>query len=222
MRKHLNIAFRGILLIIFGLIFIGLGANASEALSLAMVPPLSFGDLVINDGDDNMGGTQLIAYYALDSEVASLPAMIDSPATLEDYGQVVGAFVMNGTAKFKRLYASPNTGKVDDSKIEGNDANGFESTYEFFFPTTSPASLGFQRVAATSKFVVVVIENNGQKRILGSKKGMPALIGSVASSTDVNSGGAHGTTFSFKSYQNGPAPSYSGVIPTAESLPTGV
>jgi hypothetical protein len=220
MRKNLNFVVKGIFLIIFGLMLIGVGANAYETLSLAMVPPLSFGDLVITDGDDNMGGTQLIAYYALDSEVVSIPAMIDSPATLEDYGQVVGAFVMNGTAKFKKLYASPNTGKVDDAKIEGNDTNGFESTYEFFFPTTSPVSLGFQRVAATSKFVVVVIENNGQKRILGSKKGMPALIGSVASSTDLNSGGAHGTTFSFKSYQNGPAPSFTGVIPMEGTIPT--
>ena len=218
MRKNLNFVVKGILLIVFGLIFIGLGANTGEALCLALVPPLSFGDLVIAEGDDNMGGTQLIAYYALESEVTTLPAMVDSPATMEDYGQVTGTFVMNGTAKFKKLYASPNTGKVDDAKIEGNDANGFESSYEFFFPTTSAKSLGFQRVAATSKFIVVVVENNGQKRILGSKKGMPALLAGVSNSTDVSSGGSHGATFTFKSYQNGPAPVFNGLIPVATDL----
>jgi hypothetical protein len=89
-------------------------------------------------------------------------------------------------------------------------------------------------MALLSALSVVVVINDGAENRGGMqwifynvldteiKKGMPALIGSVASSTDVNSGGAHGTTFSFKSYQNGPAPSYSGVIPTAESLPTGV
>lgn len=208
--------FRIIQGIVFLVLFAGLcivKADPVSALSLALVPPLSFGDLIINDGEDNMGGTQLIAYYALESEVRTLPAMAANPDSLEEYGTVAGSFVMIGDAVFKKLYASPNTGKIDDAKVDGNDSNGYESTYEFFFPSTSAQSIGFQRISGTSKYIVVVVENNGQKRIIGSKPGCPAVLSSAASTTDVTSGGAHGTTFSFKSYQNGPAPAFTGLVP---------
>jgi len=213
MRKHLNFVARALGFIVFALVLIGLGADAGTTLSLAMAPPVTFADLTFEDGQDNMGGTQLIAYYAPEADILSMPGYAAVPATLADYGTLSGNITCKPGKYFKQLYATPDTGKIDDNKIEGNDSNGFESIYEFFFPKQSAESIGFQRIAGTTKFVVVVLENDGNKRVLGSKPKQPAVLASVAGTTDVASGGGKGATFQFRSRQNGPAPVLDGTIP---------
>ncbi len=215
MRNNVIYITRALLFIITAMVMVGIGASPFETVSVAMAP--TFGDLVFEDGQDNQAGTQLLGYYALDSWIEQKPAYADSVSTMEDLGQVVGSFGMKDGKTFLPLYASPTTGKIDDNAIEGSDQNGYESIYEFFFPKVGPLSIGFSRQAGTSKFVVAVLDNNGQKRILGIKKGLPATLGSVAATTDVASGGGNGTTFQFRSFQNGPAPVFTGSIPLAGS-----
>lgn len=188
------------------------GANLAEGLTLAMAPPVSFGDLNFEDGQDNMAGTQLIAYYIPISEVETLPGYVANPAALGDYATIDTDIIPKVGSKFLELYASPDSGKIDDNKIEGKDSNSYESIYEFFFPKNDAASLGFQRLAGTTKFLVIVPEADGNNRILGIKPGVPAILASVAGSSGNNSGGEKGATFQFKSWQNGPAPIYTGAI----------
>jgi len=215
MRNNLKFITRGILFVITMLVMIGLGAEMTGAVAFAMAP--TFGDLDFDDGEDNQAGTQLLAYYALASDVTQLPSYSESESIMDDLGQIVGSFTMKNNAVFKPLYASPASGKIDDNTIEGADQNGTESTYEFIYPKMSPKAIGFSRMARTSKFIVVVLDNNGQKRVLGSKKGLPATLASVTGTTDVTSGGAPGQTFQFKSFQNGPAPVFTGSIPLDDS-----
>jgi hypothetical protein len=181
-------------------------------LSMAFAMP-TFADLDFEDGQDNMAGTQLLAYYIPAGDIETLPGYKDPPSALGDYATVDTDFVCKTGKNFLSLYASPDTGKIDDNKIEGKDTNAYESIYEFFFPKNDAASLGFQRIAPTSKFVVIVLEADGNKRILGIKPGVPAIIASVAGSSGNQSGGEKGATFQFKSHQNGPAPIYTGAIP---------
>ncbi len=215
MRNNLIFVTRALLFLITMLVMVGIGTDASGAVALAMAP--TFGDLAFNDGEDNQAGTQLLGYYALASEVKQSPSYSESPTTMGDYGKITGNYTMNGTAVFKPLYASPNSGKIDDTAIEGADQNGHESTYDFVYPKSDPTSIGFARLAGTAKFIVIVLDNNGQKRVLGSKKGLPATLASLSGTSDVTSGGAPGQTYQFKSFQNGPAPVYTGSIPLADS-----
>ena len=173
----------------------------------------SFVDLDFEDGQDNMAGTQLLAYYIPITDIETLPGYKATPTLLGDYAIIDTAFVCKTGKKFLKLYASPDTGKIDDNKIEGKDSNSYESIYEFFFPKNDASSLGFQRIAPTTKFVVIVLEADGNKRILGIKPGVPAVVSSVAASSGNNSGGEKGATFQFKSIQNGPAPIYTSAIP---------
>lgn len=180
-------------------------------ISMAMAIP-TFADLEFDDGQDNMAGTQLIAYYTPIQDVQTLPGYKASPAALGDYATVDTAVVFKTGKCFKKLYASPDTGKIDDNKIEGKDSNSFESIYEFFFPKNDAPSLGFQRIAPTTKFLFVIPEADGNNRMLGIKPGVPATVASIAGTTGTQSTGEKGATFQIKSIQNGPAPIYAADI----------
>ncbi|MFK5893740.1 MAG: hypothetical protein QM504_11020 [Pseudomonadota bacterium] len=190
-----------------------LGADPVIGITLAMAPPIGYADLDFEDGQDNMAGTQLLAYYIPIADVETLPGYVANPAALGDYGTVDTAIICKTGKNFLKLYASPDSGKIDDNKIEGKDANSFESIYEFFFPKNDAASIGFQRVSGTGKFLVIVLEADGNKRLMGIKPGVPAIVASVAASSGTQSSGEKGATFQFKSLQNGPAPIYTAEIP---------
>ncbi len=194
-----------------GMLFISF-LDPVTGMSMAFAMP-TFADLNFEDGQDNMAGTRLLAYYIPVEDIETIPGYVASPADLGDYATIDTAFVCKTGKNFLALYASPDSGKIDDNKIEGKDTNAYESIYEFFFPKNDAASLGFQRIAPTTKFVVIVIEADGNKRVLGIKEGLPATISSVAGSTGTNSSGEKGATFQIKSIQNGPAPIYTAEIP---------
>ncbi len=218
MKNFAKISFSLIVLMIFGMIFLTIGANPIVGMSLAMVPPISFGDLDFEDGIDNMAGTQLLAYYIPIDDIALLPGYKASPAALGDYATIDTVITCKTGKNFLKLYAAPDSGKIDDTKIEGKDSNSFESVYEFFFPKNDAASLGFQRVAGTTKFLVIVLEADGNQRILGIKPGVPATLSSVAATSGTQSTGDKGATMQFKSIQNGPAPIYTGEIPLTPAV----
>lgn len=194
-----------------------LGADPVIGLTLAF-PPVAYTDLDFEDGQDNMAGTQLLAYYIPMEDIETLPGYVASPAALGDYATIDTAIICKTGKNMLKLYASPDSGKVDDNKIEGKDSNSFESIYEFFFPKNDAASLGFQRTSGTSKFLVIVLEADGNKRLLGIKPGVPAIVASVAGSTGNQSAGEKGATFQFKSIQNGPAPIYTAEIPLTPAV----
>lgn len=213
MKTFAKYSFMLIVMTIVAMVAFTLGADPSFGITLAMAPPVGFGDLDFEDGTDNMAGTQLLAYYIPVTDLESIPGYKASPAALGDYATIDTAFVPKTGKNFLKLYASPDTGKIDDKKIEGKDHNSYESIYEFFFPKNDAASLGFQRIAGTTKFVVIVLEADGNKRVLGIKPGVPATLKDVSATTGTVSSGEKGATFQFSSIQNGPAPIYDAEIP---------
>jgi len=218
MKNFAKISFSLIILMIFGMIVFTLGADPVTGFALAMVPPISFGDLDFEDGQDNMAGTQLLAYYIPIDDIETLPGYMANPAALGDYATIDQPIVCKTGKNFLKLYVSPDSGKVEDNKIEGKDSNSFKSVYEFFFPKNDSASLGFQRLAGTTKFLVIVLEADGNQRILGIKPGVPATLSNVAGTTSTTSTGEKGATMQFESIQNGPAPIYTGEIPLVPAV----
>jgi len=214
MKKHLKIAFGLLLMLIMALTVFTLGADPLTGLTLCGAVPVTFADLEFTDGEDNAAGTQLLAYYILAEDIATLPGYKTDPSNLADYATIDQAFVCKAGKKFNKLYATPDSGKIDDNKIEGKDSNAYESIYEYFFPKNDKSILGFMRLSGTGKFIVIVLEADGNKRVLGIKPGVPAILASVAATSGNNSGGDKGATFQFKSWQNGAAPVYTAAIPT--------
>lgn len=218
MKKYGKIAAN---VLMFGIVFMAmmtLGAHPLFGTSFAIAPPISFGDLNFDSGQDNMPGTQLLAYYCPIEDIDTLPEYMAAPADMGDYVTVDQAIVCKTGKMFLPLYASPESGKIDDNLIEGKDNNSFTSVYEFFFPKGDKKALGFQRMAPTGKFIVIVLEADGAQRLMGVKPGVPATLKSIAGSTGQSSGGDKGATFQFQSIQNGPCPIYEGEIPLVAAV----
>jgi len=169
---------------------------------------MKYSDLEIQPGIDNMAGTPIVAWAIPYSNVYIVPDYKANPDS--DEIQVLFDDIIPKPYKtFQKIYATSNTGKVDDNRITSKESASYESIYEFFFPKNDKESLGFMRLSA-AKWVFIVKESDGNLRILGVQKGLPATINSVAASSDTISSGDKGATNTVRSFQNGPAPIYKG------------
>lgn len=171
---------------------------------------MDFTDLNITQGEDNMPGVPVVAWALSFDEVFYIPPYKPNPLNFADYSILDGDVVPMPYKTFYKIYATSNTGKIDDNKIEGNTGS-YESIYEFFFPKNDANALGFMRLSG-SKFVFIVQESDGNLRIMGISPGKPAVIKSVAGSSGTLSSGDKGAIFQVRSVQNGPAPIYNGLF----------
>jgi len=217
--------FSGLLLTIIGGVFIASAVNVEPSfvvfplIALGLVPKpggvlmITWADIAgLTDGEDNMGGTQLLAYYIPADDIQTFPDYAGSD-TLENLGKITDDFTLKAGKYWKELYATPDSGMITDNKVEGNDHNTHESVYEFFLPGNKAQQIGFARAGSTAKMVVIVLEANNNRRVLGIKQGFPAMLTSNAGSTGKSSEAQKGMTIQIKSFQNGPAPIYEGSVP---------
>lgn len=168
-----------------------------------------FVDLNLSPGTDNMAGVPFVAWVIPYSDVLLLPDYKKIKQSFEDVGTIFEDVIPKPYKTFFKIYATSDTGKVDDKKIKGKEGNSIESIYNFFFPKNDRFSLGFQRLSG-SKFIFIVEETNGNKRILGAHPGGQAIIKTVTGTTGTFSSGDKGVVFQVSSTQSGPAPKYEG------------
>jgi len=169
---------------------------------------MKFSDLEIQPGTDNMAGTPIVAWAIPYDDIYSVPDYKADPDT--DEIQVLFDDVIPMPYKtFYKIYATSDTGKIDDNLIPGKQSGSYESLYEFYFPKNDKNSLGFMRLSA-SKWIFIIQESDGNLRIMGVQQGMPATINTVAASSGTLGSGSKGATIIVRSYQNGPAPIYQG------------
>jgi len=160
------------------------------------------------DSSDNHAGT-CQAWYIPYNQVFLFPERKIIHTNLGDLAVLIGDYIPKPYCSFKKLNISNDTGKVDDKKLDLIDHNTYESEYGFMLSRINAETIGFQRVAPTSRFIVLVEENSGNLRSLGFKN-FPALISSNASTGTASA--QKSITFNVLSRQPGPAPIYMGGI----------
>jgi hypothetical protein len=180
---------------------------------------MEFEEILKVDGADNMGGVSRLAYFALLSDIATLPSYPASPSNLAEHVTISDAIVMKSGKQFFAIEIEPKTGEVKNELIEGS-GNGQNSSFEFMIPGNTPTALGFAKVAPTSNMVAIVVDNDGQRRLFGIKN--PARITTNSGTTDKEDGNNKGQTFTLTSYQNGPAPVYTGLIDNDSGSGSGI
>lgn len=168
-----------------------------------------YADLNYDSTQDNMSGTPIVAWAIPFDQVYRLPFYKANPIALNQIQVVDQDVIPKAYRTFYKIYATSDTGRVDDTKLEGTETGSHESIYEFYFPKNDSNALGFMRMSA-AKWVFIVQESDGNLRILGIHPGKPATIKSIVASTGTISSGNKGATFQVRSLQNGPAPKYTG------------
>jgi len=102
--ERVEIAFGLLLMLIMALTVFTLGADPLTGLTLCGAVPVTFADLEFTDGEDNAAGTQLLAYYILAEDIATLPGYKTDPSNLADYATIDQAFVCKAGKKFNKLW----------------------------------------------------------------------------------------------------------------------
>lgn len=170
-------------------------------------------DLTWADGQKNMGGLQVIGYYTTVDECTTIPVLFENPATAAeevslDHTTTPFAFETGGC--FKKLYMTPETSKVDDEPQGETDGQSFVHKGEFVYPGTKPEALAYAAAVNNSKMLFILIESNGQMRVIGSKA-FPARC-KVKATTGTKTADRKGITIEVYSYGDTPAPIYTGDI----------
>ncbi|MFK5893743.1 MAG: hypothetical protein QM504_11035 [Pseudomonadota bacterium] len=166
-------------------------------------------DLEIIPGQDNMAGTPIVAWAIPFSDIYQMPEYKPNPLLFDDYAIIYDDIIPRAYKTFYKIYATSDTGKIDDNKITSKESGSYESIYEFYFPKNDKNALGFMRLSA-SKWIFIVQESDGNQRIMGIQQGLPATITNITATSGTLKSGDKGATFKVRSLQNGPAPIYKG------------
>ncbi len=172
---------------------------------------MDYQDLEIIQGTDNMSGTTIEAWAIPYMDVFRMPDYENIINHMSDLATIYGDVIPRPYKTFYKIHATSDTGVIKNNKVEGKESTLYESIYEFWFPKNDKNALGFMRLSG-AKFVFIVQEADGNKRIFGIKPGSPAIIPSISASSGQRSSGEKGATFKVQSFQNGPAPRYNGLF----------
>jgi hypothetical protein len=172
---------------------------------------IELGDLLKEACADNAAGLAQEHYFAAVEDIATWPILPPSPATLAESVTTTGDFTFAVGKGFLRLYATLKTGQlVSAGAGENQDSQAITNTATLYHPGNGADLLGFVNQAKGQRFVFLIVEANGQKRILGTQLS-PANVEEINVTTGTNPGDAKGATFNVTSFPV-IAPVYTGEI----------
>jgi hypothetical protein len=178
--------------------------------------------LQYQEGVCGAGGLQPIGYYGFIEDVDSFPTP-PKVADATDYG-ALATIAQNIVMKpGKTMYAM--AGELETAGLEGETIGerGSQSKsvkLTWYLPSTEPANLGAARYFNNRRMFFIVREQNGQFRLVGSNR-FPASVAST-DTTGTAVADRRGVTLEITTYDCGPAPVYTGVIPVDSAQELGV
>jgi hypothetical protein len=173
------------------------------------MPTLS--DLLRADGAKATPGIKTIGYYALVADILTWPAFAGT-ATAAETVTIEDDIVFNTGKKFFKIYSTKGLGKFTSKKEGVRDSKGNQNQVMFSHPGSTPALVGSMEIMTNSSIIVIVPDQNGNFRILGSPDDPAQLVSAEEDSGDEYNT-FNGMKITFES-TGAPAPFYTGVIST--------
>lgn len=163
------------------------------------------------NGGDNMGGTEILFYYALTKWILTEAVLPDTYADVEEAALLTGAYTFKPGFCFKTVYTTQETGEASFEQIGPVDGKSFLNKAAIQHPGNTPEFLGFCRASANEDFVILAPTANGKVHAIGSIK-FPAKptegSGTVGKAyADANQG-----MIVFQAAAKAPIPIYDGAI----------
>lgn len=172
----------------------------------------TFADLNWTDSTENMGGLQVIGYFALISEVDNFPGLPSNPSSAAEEVTLEASpgFTMLSGKYFHKIYSTQETSEVVDENQGEIDGQSFAHKATIFYPGTKVEALAFAKAVNNSNMVFIFVEADGKRRVVGSKA-FPAKC-KPSFTTGKATADRKGMTMEITSYGYTPAPLYTGVI----------
>jgi len=175
-----------------------------------------YADLDWASGQNNMAGLQVIGYWAPVDDFETIPARkAEDFASATNGTEVIElesttGFVFKTGKCFKKIYGTLEEGEIKDTQQGPRDGRSYKSEMPWVYPGTKKEALAWAAGVANTPMVVIGIEGNGQRRVLGTG-GFPAY-----AKVDITTGKAgadrKGLAIVFETIGPTPAPVYEGDI----------
>lgn len=129
----------------------------------------------------NTGGTGTLFYYAFLTDILSWPAALppdfDAATAYANLIEVPvdDPFVMKTGKQFFSVYCTLEEGELKYTQIGPRDCAAFENSYTNAYPGNDSDYLGFMAYLANHQIVVIVPEQNGKLRGIGTPS-YPAFV----------------------------------------------
>ncbi|MBN2747347.1 MAG: hypothetical protein JXR34_11535, partial [Bacteroidales bacterium] len=179
----------------------------------------NWADLSHDDGEENMGGLQVNAFYAPVSHFVNIPTLYENPATAAEevtLDSSVNGFTFDVGKMFLKLYLTLETGEIIDEPQGELDGQSFKHIANCFYPGSKAEALSFMKAVNNSNMIFVFSEANGQMRTIGSEA-FPARV-KASATTGKAIADRKGISLEIFSYGYTPAPIYDGPIPLTPAI----
>ena len=223
MKKTISVLIAMLMAIFTGFLFASVTGfspfiTTTVLFSLGFIPTpagvlmFNFSSLEWADGIENMGGLQVIGYYALISDVDNFPELPANPSTAAEEITLEESpgFTMKTGKFFFKIYSTLETSEVVDENQGEVDGQSFVNKATIFYPGTKAEALAFAKNVNNSNMVFIFLESNGTRRVIGSRA-FPAKC-KPSFTTGKATADRKGMTLEIQSYSYTPAPFYEGVI----------
>ena len=167
---------------------------------------------------ENMGGIAQKVYFGYHADVATFPTKPVAPLTLETSSTLTGELTMKAGKRMFEMYLTDDTGEFKIEPVGEVDGKSFVTHLTLFHPGLQSKIRGFINAAKNQNLVFVVIDNDGQKYVMGDDLRPAVYAGSpdgLGTGKDVAA--RKGMSFEF-TYKTSNIYAYTGNIPLTEGI----
>lgn len=184
-----------------------------------LIQCLDMYDLAWASGQDNTGGLTEDWYYAYAEDILTWPTYSDkaTATTPEELMNYVGNFVMKTGKRFFNGYLTMGTGEVKWDGQGPTDCKSSKHSFELSHPGASAKSLGFIDLVKNANLVIIGLDRDGFRRVVGSEK-MSAKFDSDAGTSGKSGEDYKGDVITFISELQSPPKFYPGTIPLTPAV----
>ena len=175
---------------------------------------MNFEAIEFQEGQGNLGGLRPVGYYGFISEATTIPNVPSDPATLAAASEISSNIVMDAGKYMYPMYGTLEALNLKCELQGERDGRSVKITLTWFIPGHHAENIGAARYFPKRRMFFIVRDHENRYRLVGNTN-FPA---EVAASDDTGTAVADrkGVTYEITTYSDGPAPIYSGEIPSQE------
>jgi len=160
----------------------------------------------------NLGGLGQHFYFGLWGDVATWPTEPATPATLAAAAALTGDIAMKPGKRMFQFLSTEETAKLEFKQIGEEGGLGYEMTLTVHGPGLSAKLLGFMNSVKNEDLVLIPVDNEGQKYLMGNALRSAKLTSADGAGTGTSKEGKRGIPMVF-TFRTGNIYTYTGSIP---------
>jgi hypothetical protein len=175
---------------------------------------MNFEAIEFNEGVANLGGLRTVGYYGFVSEATTIPDVPTDPADLEAVSVIASNIVMDAGKYMHPMYGTLEKLNLKGEQQGERDGRSNKITLTWVIPGHHAENMGAARYFPKRRMFFLVQDHEGNLRLVGNTY-FPAEV-ATTDDTGTNVADYKGVTYQITTYSDGPAPIYTGEIPSLE------